>query len=174
MMTASDFTPGVYQSLTPDDWRAYESSLKGLLKVREPPLLFPPATEAAATLHQIQILIIHRAWRWPLRHLPLMLCRGPARSGANFLRWRNQQNNRSGTPAWQALIQDGALPHNVRTALRQIEQDRILFNMQMSLTAFHLRQIRECTDKFAHARITVQSHSPITRTEEIALWLNED
>lgn len=124
-------TPG-YQALSAEDWLAYESCLKGLLKVREPEALTRDAAEAQATLHQIQQRLLHRAWRWPLRHLPLMRCRGPARSGADFLRWRNQQNNRSRTPGWQALMQDV-------TQLLPIERDRIAFNMQMSICTFILR-----------------------------------
>ncbi|EGT5656560.1 DUF3158 family protein [Citrobacter braakii] len=152
-----------YRALTGADWLAYESSLKGLLRVREPVLLARYATEAAATLHQIQILILHRAWRWPLRYLPLMLCRGPARSGATFLRWRNQQNNRSGTAAWQALIQDASLSQAVRDALLAIERDRIVFNMQMSVTTFILRQIRECSAKMTDAGNTAASPFPATK-----------
>ncbi|WP_336221511.1 DUF3158 family protein [Citrobacter amalonaticus] len=140
-----------YRALTGADWLAYESSLKGLLRVREPVLLARYATEAAATLHQIQTLILHRAWRWPLQYLPLLLCRGPARSGATFLRWRNQQNNRSGTAAWLALMQDASLPQAVRDALLAIERDRIVFNMQMSVTTFIQRQIRECSAKMTDA-----------------------
>ncbi|EIZ8585534.1 DUF3158 family protein [Salmonella enterica subsp. enterica] len=143
--------PG-YRALSDADWLAYESCLKGLLRVREPLLLARHATEAAASLHQIQTLVIHRAWRWPLQHLPLLLCRGPARSGANFLRWRNQQNNRSGTPGWQALVQDTSLPQAVRDALLAIERDRIVFNMRMSVTTFILRQIRECAIKIEDAQ----------------------
>lgn len=141
-----------YRQLTTDDWLAYESCLKGLLRVREPQALALYATETEAALRQIQTLIIHRAWRWPLQHLPLMLCRGPARSGADYLRWRNQQNNRSGIPGWQALIQESSQAPTVREALLAIEQDRIIFNMQMSIITFILRQIRECTVKFEDAR----------------------
>ncbi|EJX0633936.1 DUF3158 family protein [Salmonella enterica] len=119
--------PG-YRALSDADWFAYESCLKGLLRVREPLLLARHATEAAASLHQIQTLIIHRAWRW-----------------------RNQQNNRSGTPGWQALVQDTSLPQAVRDALLAIERDRIVFNMRMSVTTFILRQIRECAIKMTEA-----------------------
>ncbi|HAT6805130.1 TPA: DUF3158 family protein [Citrobacter freundii] len=146
-----DTQPG-YRALSDTDWLAYESCLKGLLRVREPLLLARHATEAAASLHQIQTLVIHRAWRWPLQHLPLLLCRGPARSGADFLRWRNQQNNRSGIPGWQVLVQDTSRPQVVRDALLAIEHDRIVFNMQMSICTFILRQIRECTIKIEDAR----------------------
>jgi hypothetical protein len=158
----SDTQPG-YRTLSSADWLAYESSLKGLLRVREPQALAQFATEAEATLHQIQTLIINRAWRWPLRYLPLMLCRGPARSGADFLRWRNQQNNRSGIPGWQVLMKDTSLPPAVREALLAIEHDRIVFNMQMSVITFMLRQIRECSVKIENARIIAVSISPATK-----------
>ncbi|WP_023219464.1 DUF3158 family protein [Salmonella enterica] len=161
-LTSEPVQPG-YRALSDADWLAYENSLKGLLRVREPQALARSATEAAANLHQIQTLIIHRAWRWPLRYLPLLLCRGPARSGADFLRWRNQQNNRSGTPGWQALVQDASLPQEVRHALLAIEHDRIVFNMQMSVTTFILRQIRECAIKFEDARNIAASISPATK-----------
>ncbi|MDN8554981.1 DUF3158 family protein [Citrobacter werkmanii] len=152
-----------YRALSGADWLAYESSLKGLLRVREPVLLAQYATEAAATLHQIQTLILHRAWRWPLQYLPLLLCRGPARSGATFLRWRNQQNNRSGTAAWLALVQDVSLPQAVRDALLAIERDRIVFNMQMSVTTFIQRQIRECSVKMTDAGNIAASPFPATK-----------
>ncbi|WMY72515.1 DUF3158 family protein [Buttiauxella selenatireducens] len=157
-MTQPETNPG-YRQLSPRDWHAYESSLKGLLRVREPQALGRHATEAAGTLHQIQTLVLHRSWRWPLQYLPLMLCRGPARSGANFLRWRNQQNTRSGTVTWQALIQDPQWPQEMRDALLAIECDRVMFNMQMSVTTFILRQIRECRVKMTDARQVMASVS---------------
>ncbi|EDQ7230741.1 DUF3158 family protein [Salmonella enterica subsp. enterica] len=161
-MTSEPVQPG-YRALSDADWLAHESCLKGLLRVREPQALARSATEAAANLHQIQTLIIHRAWRWPLRYLPLLLCRGPARSGADFLRWRNQQNNRSGIPGWQALVQDDSLPLAVREALLAIERDRIVFNMQMSVMTFILRQIRECSVKMTVAENIAASVIPATK-----------
>ena len=151
-----------YRALSSADWLAYESCLKGLLRVREPWVLMRDAAEATALLHQIQILIIHRAWRWPLQHVPLLLCRGPARSGASFLRWRNQQNNRSGTPGWQALVQDPSQSSHVRQALLAIEQDRIAFNMHMSILTFILRQCRECHVKMGDAMKIAASPFPAT------------
>ncbi|EDS7122086.1 DUF3158 family protein [Salmonella enterica subsp. enterica] len=150
-----------YRMLTAGDWLAYESCLKGLLRVREPLLLAQQASEASATLHQLQSRILHRAWRWPLQQLPLMLCRGPARSGANFLRWRNQQNNRSGLPGWQALVQDVTLAQPIRDALLLIEYDRVAFNMQMSIISFILRQTRECATKVETARNIAISVRPL-------------
>ncbi|EDT2963674.1 DUF3158 family protein [Salmonella enterica subsp. enterica] len=143
-----------YIPLADEDYNltAHESSLKSLLRVRDPVTLAQNATAARENLYPLQTRILQRAWRYPLRYLPLLLCRGPARSGANFLRWRNQENNRSGTLAWRELMQSPDLPQAVREALLQIEQDRIVFNMQMSIVTFILRQTRECAQKIAEAR----------------------
>lgn len=160
-----------YQALTPADWLAYESCLNGLLRVREPPELTETVEKATAILQQIQTLIVHRAWRWPLQQVPLMLCRGPARSGAVFLRWRNQQNNRSGMPGWAALMQDPTQPLAVRQSLLAIEHDRITFNMQMSIKSFISRQLRECTAKLSAANnIAAAGYPP----KQEAIWPNVD
>lgn len=161
-MTTTPENADEYRILSPADWLAYESSLKGLLRVREPQALARYATEAEATLHQIQTLLLHRAWRWPLQYLPLMLCRGPARSGATFLRWRNYHAGCSGFAAWQQWMQLPSLSPAVRQALLAIEQDRIVFNMQMSVTTFILRQIRECSVKVTEARDMAGSVIPAT------------
>lgn len=151
MCPLSETGPG-YRPLNSRDWLAYESSLKGLLRVREPEALTRYVSEVEATLHQIQILLLHRAWRWPLQHLPLILCRGPARSGATYLRWRNYSQSLSGTAAWQALMADPAYSPELRESLFAIERDRIMFNMQMSVMTFILRQHRECSEKLIDAR----------------------
>ncbi|MGL4724560.1 MAG: DUF3158 family protein [Scandinavium sp.] len=156
-----DAGPG-YRPLCSKDWLAYESSLKGLLRVREPQALTRYAAEAEATLHQIMTLLLHRSWRWPLQHLPLMLCRGPARSGAVYLRWRSYPLNLSGLAAWQALVQDTSQPQAVRDALLVIERDRVMFNMQMSVMTYLLRQTRECAEKLTDARLIAASVFPAT------------
>ncbi|TKV11711.1 DUF3158 family protein, partial [Citrobacter sp. wls619] len=79
------------------------------------------------------------------------------------LRWRNQQNNRSGIPGWQSLVQDDSLPLAVREALLAIERDRIVFNMQMSICTFVLRQIRECSVKMTEAENIAASVFPATK-----------
>lgn len=151
-----------YKRLADEDYNslADESTLKGLLRVRELSLLAQDALAARAILHQIQVRMLQRAWRFPVRYLPLLLCRGPARSGANFLRWRNQENNRSGVLAWQELMQSPQLPPQAREALLQIEHDRIVFNMQMSVLTFILRQCRECAKKNTDADTLAASLLP--------------
>lgn len=158
-----------YIPLTDEDYNlaAYESSLKSLLRVREPVELAQDATAIRGRLQQVQTRLLQRAWRFPVRYLPLLLCRGPARSGANFLRWRNQENNRSGTQAWMELMQSPELPQSVREALLQIERDRIVFNMQMSVITFILRQTRECSQKIAEANRVAENIPTIQSNQSI-------
>ncbi|EAS1759907.1 DUF3158 family protein [Salmonella enterica] len=156
-----------YIPLADEDYNciAHESALKSLLRVREPAALALDATAARECLHPLQTRILQRAWRFPVRYLPLLLCRGPARSGASFLRWRNQENNRSGTQAWTELMLSPELPQPAREALLQIERDRIVFNMQMSIVTFILRQTRECMQKMTEAS-GVAGNIPITQSSE--------
>lgn len=163
----ADLLNAEYRSLTDDDYHgiACIGSLKGLLKGKSNiALLAQEAQDARAVLLQIQTRLLQRAWRFPLRYLPLMLCRGPARSGANFLRWRNQENNRSGTQAWGELLQSSTVSTTVHTALLAIEQDRIQFNMQMSIVTFVIRQTRECQQKMALATTLAATPSPTPST----------
>lgn len=157
---APDLSKAEYRALAYEDYNsiAYKSSLKGLLKGKgELDLLAQDALDARVVLIQLQTRILQRAWRFPIRYLPLILCRGPARSGANFLRWRNQENNRSGTLAWGEHLQSLAISAPVRSALLAIEHDRIIFNMQMSIVTFIIRQTRECSEKILSANSLAKS-----------------
>lgn len=144
-----------YKQLANKDYNelADKSSLKGFLRVSSDylPLITRDAEAARLVLQELQNKINQRAYLFPLQHLPLMLCKSPARSGANFLRWRNQHNTRSGTPAFEELLSQ-SLQKDVKDALFDIEHDRIIFNMQMSIVTFILRQARECEDKLTMAR----------------------
>jgi len=140
-----------YQSLADEDYKmlAYVSSLKGLLKP------FKSKGELELSVREMMEPLMQRliqsARRYPVRQLPLIFTIGPAPSGANFLRWRNQQNNKSGTPAFSNLIGDPKIPQRARDALLEIERDRIVFNMQMSVLTFIIRQARECQEKMEQA-----------------------
>ncbi len=146
-----------YQSLADEDYKmlAYVSSLKGLLKPfkskGELELLESNARSVREMMEPLMQRLIQSARRYPVRQLPLIFTIGPAPSGANFLRWRNQQNNKSGTPAFCNLIGDPKIPQRARDALLEIERDRIVFNMQMSVLTFIIRQARECQDKMEQA-----------------------
>ncbi|EAB6380435.1 TPA: DUF3158 family protein [Salmonella enterica] len=144
-----------YQSLTDEDYKmlAYVSSLKGLLKPfkSKGELLESNARSVREMMEPLMQRLIQSARRYPVRQLPLIFTIGPAPSSANFLRWRNQQNNKSGTPAFSNLIGDPRIPQRARDALLEIERDRIVFNMQMSILTFIIRQARECQEKMEQA-----------------------
>lgn len=151
-----------YQSLADEDYKmlAYISSLKGLLKPfkskGELELLESNARSVREMMEPLMQRLIQSARRYPVRQLPLIFTIGPALSGANFLRWRNQQNNKSGTPAFSNLIGDPKIPQRARDALLEIERDRIVFNMQMSVLTFIIRQARECQEKMEQAEMLYQ------------------
>ncbi|EEJ4192972.1 DUF3158 family protein [Salmonella enterica subsp. diarizonae] len=151
-----------YQSLADEDYKmlAYVSSLKGLLKPfkskGELELLESNARNVREMMEPLMQRLIQSARRYPVRQLPLIFTIGPAPSGANFLRWRNQQNNKSGTPAFSNLIGDSKIPQRARDALLEIERDRIVFNMQMSVLTFIIRQARECQEKMEQAEMLYQ------------------
>ena len=146
-----------YQPLADDDYKmqVYVSSLKGLLKPfkskGELELLESNARAAREMMEPLMRRLIQSARRYPVRQLPLIFTIGPAPSGANFLRWRNQQNNKTGTPAFCHLIGDPKVPQRARDTLLEIEKDRIVFNMQMSVLTFIIRQARECQEKVEQA-----------------------
>ncbi len=146
-----------YQPLADDDYKmqVYVSSLKGLLKPfkskGELELLESNARAAREMMEPLMRRLIQSARRYPVRQLPLIFTIGPAPSGANFLRWRNQQNNKTGTLAFCHLIGDPKVPQRARDTLLEIEKDRIVFNMQMSVLTFIIRQARECQEKVEQA-----------------------
>lgn len=157
---------GGYQPLADEDYKmlAYISSLKGLLKPfkskGELELLERNAHSAREMMEPLMRRLIQSARRYPVRQLPLIFTLGPAPSGANFLRWRNQQNNKTGTPAFCHLIGDPKVAQRARDALLEIERDRIVFNMQMSVLTFIIRQARECQQKMEQAQRLHQGLPP--------------
>jgi hypothetical protein len=146
-----------YVALAYEDYNpiAYKTSLKGLLKPfkgkGELQQLEENTKDAREIMGGIRQRLIQSATSYPIRMLPLIFTLGPAPSGAVFLRWRNQQNNKSGLPAFGEIIQNPVIPTFTRDLLLEIEKDRIVFNMQMSALTFIIRQARECQEKFSAA-----------------------
>ncbi len=134
-----------------DDYQfiACKSSLKGLLKA------FKGKGELAAVIDEIsrsrselailQQRLVQSSQRWPVRYMPLLLCRSPARSGATFLRWRNIDNNRSGLPAMQEILASHSTNPEVKEKLLTMEYERQLLNSQVSVLTFVLRQLKSIT-----------------------------
>lgn len=128
---------------------ARKSSLKGLLKAfkgkGELRALVQELREARIQLQQRQPMLKQSVYELPGRNVPLILCSNPARSGISYLRWRNLDNNRSGSVALQEAIQQPDMSDELRDALMALEWRRQVLNTQLSVVMFMLRRIRPLT-----------------------------
>lgn len=128
---------------------ARKSSLKGLLKAfkgkGELQALVQELREVRVQLQQCQPVLKQAVYELPGRNVPLILCSNPARSGVSYLRWRNLDNNRSGSVALQEAIQQPDASDELRDALRVLEWRRQVLNTQLSVVMFMLRRIQPLT-----------------------------
>ena len=133
--------------LSDEDYQGYarKSSLKGLLKAfkgkGELTSLEEELRETQAMLQHLQPRLKQAVQDLPVRYLPLVLCSNPARTGVSYLRWRNLDNNRSGSAALQEIL---ALPDSseaLHEALLGIEHQRQVLNMQISVVTFMLQRL---------------------------------
>lgn len=132
-----------------DERSARKSSLKGLLKA------FKGKGELRALVQELQALRVQLQLRQPMlkqavyelpgRNVPLILCSNPARSGVSYLRWRNLDNNRSGSVALQEAIQQPDASNELRNALMTLEWQRQVLNTQLSVVMFMLRRVQPLT-----------------------------
>lgn len=133
-----------------DESCARKSSLKGLLKAfkgkGELQALVQELRETQTLLVQLQPTLKRAVYDLPVRTLPIILCSNPARSGVSYLRWRNLDNNRSGSVALQEAIQQPDVTDELRDALMVLEWQRQVLNAQLSVVTFMLRRIRQLTD----------------------------
>lgn len=128
---------------------ARKSSLKGLLKAfkgkGELQALVQELREVRVQLQQCQPVLKQAVYELPGRNVPLILCSNPARSGISYLRWRNLDNNRSGSVALQEAIQQPDVTDELRDALMALEWRRQVLNTQLSVVMFMLRRIQPLT-----------------------------
>lgn len=128
---------------------ARKSSLKGLLKAfkgkGELQALVQELREARIQLQQRQLMLKQAVYELPGRNVPLILCSNPARSGVSYLRWRNLDNNRSGSVALQEAIQQPDASDELRNALMTLEWRRQVLNTQLSVVMFMLRRVQPLT-----------------------------
>lgn len=132
-----------------DERSARKNSLKGLLKA------FKGKGELRALVLELQALRVQLQLRQPMlkqavyelpgRNVPLILCSNPARSGVSYLRWRNLDNNRSGSVALQEAIQQPDVSDELHDALMALEWRRQVLNTQLSVVMFMLRRIQPLT-----------------------------
>ena len=132
-----------------DERSARKSSLKGLLKAfkgkGELRALVLELQSLRAQQQQHQPVLKQAVYELPGRNVPLILCSNPARSGISYLRWRNLDNNRSGSVALQEAIQQPDVTDELRDALMALEWRRQILNTQLSVVTFMLRRIQPLT-----------------------------
>ena len=101
------------------------------------------------TLAQRQVLPQARAY--PFNLLDVQLAQQTTGAGTTFLRWRNLDRSSMGVALWEALLANPATPASLIDELYAIELQRIVLNMQISLTHSIARQALECASKAAQA-----------------------
>ena len=153
-MTASNR----FFALEQTDYQRLEQAayLKGLLKP------FKGNGELATWASQCQALrddliglaqrkILAQARSHPFNLLPVQLAQQTTGAGTTFLRWRNLDRSRMGTALWEELLASPGTPASLIDDLYAIEVQRIVLNMQISLTHSIARQVQACASKAAQA-----------------------
>jgi Protein of unknown function (DUF3158) len=72
-------------------------------------------------------------------------------AGTTFLRWRSIDRSSMGVALWQTVINAPTTPTSLISGLYELEQHRIVLNMQISLTHSIARQAHDCAIKLAQA-----------------------
>jgi Protein of unknown function (DUF3158) len=135
-------------------------SLKGLLKpFKGKGALADWAGECEALRNQLIALarrLQAQATRHPFRLLPVGLALQTTAAGTSYLRWRKVDRTAMGVALWAQLIDDPTIPLSLVHELFALEQQRVVLNMQVSLTHTLARQARECSGKLAQAEAAYQ------------------
>ena len=105
-----------------------------------------------ATLAQGRVLSQARAH--PFNLLEVYLAHQSTSAGTTFLRWRNLDRSAMGVALWERLIADRTTPSSLIDDLYAMERQRVVLNMQMSVTHTLARQALDCAGKLAQAEAT--------------------
>ncbi|MFJ4346317.1 DUF3158 family protein [Pseudomonas sp. NPDC089401] len=95
--------------------------------------------------------LLAQARAYPFNRLPVQLCPQVTGAGTTFLRWRNISRTSMGVALWEGLMADPTTPGVLLDDLLVLEQQRIVLNLQISLTHSLARQAEACARKWAHA-----------------------
>ncbi len=150
-------SPNRFLALEQADFQMLEHAgyLKGLLKP------FKGNGELATWASQCQAMrdeliglaqrkVLSQARSHPFNLLPVQLAQQTTGAGTTFLRWRNLDRSRMGTALWEELLASPGTPASLIDDLFAIEVQRIVLNMQISLTHSIARQTSECASKLVH------------------------
>ncbi|RUT42294.1 DUF3158 family protein [Pseudomonas sp. PAMC 29040] len=155
--------PNRFLALEQADFQRLEHAgyLKGLLKP------FKGNGELATWASQCEALrddliglaqrkILAQARSHPFNLLAVQLAQQTTGAGTTFLRWRNLDRSRMGTALWEELLASPGTPASLIDDLYAIEVQRIVLNLQISLTHSIARQTSACASKLAHVERAYQ------------------
>jgi len=100
-------------------------------------------------LTQQRVLPAARAY--PFNRLDVQLAQQTTGAGTTFLRWRNLDRSCMGVALWESLLVRPTTPASLIDDLYAIELQRIVLNMQISLTHTLARQALDCANKMDQA-----------------------
>ena len=95
--------------------------------------------------------VLQQARAYPFSLLDVQLAQQTTGAGTTFLRWRNLDRSSMGVALWEDLIADPATPASLIDDLYAMELQRIVLNMQISLTHSIARQALDCAGKMNQA-----------------------
>jgi len=95
--------------------------------------------------------VLPQAHTLPFSRLDVQLAQQTTGAGTTFLRWRNHDRSRMGVALWESLLARPTTPASLIDDLYALELQRIVLNMQISLTHSIARQALECASKMAQA-----------------------
>jgi len=147
-----------FTSLAPADFQqlAHAGYLKGLLNpFKGKGELEVWASQCSALRDDLITLaeerILTQARSYPFNLLPIQLAQQVTGAGTTFLRWRNLDRTSMGVALWERCIESKTTPNVLINDLFALEQQRIVLNMQISLTHSLTRQAGNCASKIARA-----------------------
>ena len=100
-----------------------------------------------------QTRILTQARQYPFNLLPAKLTPHITGAGTTFLRWRNPERTTMGVALWERCIENPATPNLLMDDLLALEQQRIVLNMQISLSHALAKHAAECASKMAQAEM---------------------
>ena len=174
-MSGQDLRPRYFRSLEQADFQRLEHAgyLKGLLQpFKGKGSLETWASQCTALRDELiglaQQRVLAQARAYPFNRLDVQLAQQTTGAGTTFLRWRNLDRSSMGVALWEALLANPATQPSLVDDLYAIELQRIVLNMQISLTHSIARQAMECAAKVAQAeaihRRRVHGHAASTST----------
>jgi len=95
--------------------------------------------------------VLPQARGYPFNLLGVQLAQQTTGAGTTFLRWRNLDRSCMGVGLWETLLATPSTPATLVDDLYAMEVQRIVLNMQISLTHSIARQALDCAGKMARA-----------------------